>query len=415
MKILNFGSCNIDYVYTVDHIVKPGETEAADRLEVFPGGKGLNQSIAIARAGGDVCHAGCIGSDGEMLLNVLRDSGVDTAHLKTLDVKGGHAIIQVNAKGENSIFLYAGSNSMITVDFVDSVLESFDSDSIILLQNEINNIGYIIDEAYKKGMTVVLNPSPYNEKLSGIDLNKISYIILNEVEAAEISGAADPEGTLMYFRNNFPELKVILTLGSRGSMYADGESEHFQPIFEAEAVDTTAAGDTFTGYFIAEIARGEDYGGAMRTASCAAAIAVSRNGAAPSIPTMDEVRLALTRMKEKKSGKEELLYQKIDSYISNNLAAATLKNLSEYLGYSDVYTGGIVKRLFGEAFTKVLQCRRCEAAAELLTSTDKPLSEVIKAVGYENENFFRTVFKEKYGKNLLEYRKSTRGKIMNNE
>lgn len=409
MKILNFGSCNIDYVYTVDHIVKPGETEAADRLEIFPGGKGLNQSIAIARAGGGVCHAGCIGSDGEMLLNVLKDSGVDTAYLKTLDVKGGHAIIQVNAKGENSIFLYAGSNNMITEELVDSVLENFDSDSIVLLQNEINNIGYIIDEAYKKGMAVVLNPSPYNEKLSGIDLNKISYIILNEVEAAEISGAADPEGTLLYFENNFPGLRVILTLGSRGSIYADRETRYFQPIFETDVVDTTAAGDTFTGYFIAEIARGEGYGAAMKTASCAAAIAVSRNGAAPSIPTMDEVRLALTRMKEKKNGREELLYQKIDLYISQNLTSATLKDLGACLGYSEVYAGSMVKRLFGEAFTKVLQSRRCEAAAELLTSTDMPLSEVIKAVGYENENFFRTIFKEKYGKNLLEYRKSMGG------
>lgn len=414
MKILNFGSCNIDYVYTVNHIVKPGETEAADRLETFPGGKGLNQSIAIARAGGGVCHAGCIGSDGEMLLNVLKDSGVDTAYLKTLDIKGGHAIIQVNAKGENSIFLYAGSNNMITEELVDSVLENFDSDSIVLLQNEINNIGYIIDEAYKKGMAVVLNPSPYNEKLSGIDLNKVSYIILNEVEAAEISGAADPEGTLLYFENNFPGLRVILTLGSRGSIYADRETRYFQPIFETDVVDTTAAGDTFTGYFIAEIARGEGYGAAMKTASCAAAIAVSRNGAAPSIPTMDEVRLAMTRMKEKKNGREELLYQKIDLYISQNLTSATLKDLAACLGYSEVYAGSMVKRLFGEAFTKVLQSRRCEVAAELLTSTDMPLSEVIKAVGYENENFFRTIFKEKYGKNLLEYRKSMGG-TKNNE
>ena len=214
----------------------------------------------------------------------------------------------------------------------------------------------------------------------------------------------------MYFENNFPGLKVILTLGSRGSIYADREARYFQPIFETDVVDTTAAGDTFTGYFIAEIARGEGYGAAMKTASCAAAIAVSRNGAAPSIPTMDEVRRALTRMKEKKNSRDELLYQKIDSYISQNLTSATLKDLAARLGYSEVYAGSMVKRLFGEAFTKVLQSRRCEAAAELLTSTDMPLSEVIKAVGYENENFFRAVFKEKYGKNLLEYRKSMGGK-----
>ena len=123
MKILNFGSCNIDYVYSMDHIVRVGETQSTYQLEIFPGGKGLNQSIAIARAGASVYHAGCIGSDGEMLTELLTKSGVNVSYVRTVDAKNGHAIIQVSAKGENSIFLYGGSNEMISESFIDFVLE----------------------------------------------------------------------------------------------------------------------------------------------------------------------------------------------------------------------------------------------------------------------------------------------------
>ena len=300
MKILNFGSCNLDYVYSLDHIVNVGETETTHKLETFPGGKGLNQSIALARAGVKVYHAGCVGTDGDMLVDTLKDSGVDVSYIRKADVKNGHAIIQVSAEGENSIFLYPGSNEMITEEYINEVLSDFEAGDIILLQNEINNVDYIIDNAYNKGMLIVLNPSPFNDKISKIDLNKIAYLVLNEVEAKEYSGYDDPKASIAYFKTNYPSLKVMLTLGSKGCIYADAESEVGHPVYEVDVVDTTAAGDTFTGYFIGGISRGQDMENVLKYASAAAAISVSKEGAAPSIPAYDFVENNIASMKLKK-------------------------------------------------------------------------------------------------------------------
>jgi len=298
MKILNFGSCNIDYVYSIEHIVRTGETETTDKLEVFPGGKGLNQSVAIARAGTKVYHAGCIGNDAEILLDTFKSSGVDTSYLKQADAKNGHAIIQVSSQGENSIFLHPGSNHMITNDFTDEVLGGFEKGDIILLQNEINNIEYIVDRAWEKGMVIVLNPSPFDEKLKRLDFNKIAYLILNETEGCEITGESSAEKILLHLKNSYPELKVVLTLGEKGCVYMDKNSGYYQPIFKTKVVDTTAAGDTFTGYFISEISKGTQYKDAIKIASCASAVTVSGKGAAPSIPTEGEVLKALNCLRE---------------------------------------------------------------------------------------------------------------------
>lgn len=304
MKILNFGSCNIDYVYSLDHIVAPGETETTHKLQTFPGGKGLNQSVALAKAGAEVYHAGCIGNDGDMLLDVLRESGVDVSYIKTADVKNGHAIIQVSNEGANSIFLYPGSNEMISTEFIDEVLANFAEGDIILLQNEINSVDYIIEKAYQKGMCIVFNPSPYNEKISSIDLNMISYLILNEVEAKDISGCEEPKESLVYFKKNYPMLKVMLTLGENGCVYMDKDNEVYQSAFSVDVVDTTAAGDTFTGYFVSEISRGTDYKGVLEISSVASAIAVSRDGAAPSIPHREEVIASVGKFNVKKKTTE---------------------------------------------------------------------------------------------------------------
>lgn len=293
MKILNFGSCNIDYVYSLDHIVSPGETETTYKMETFSGGKGLNQSIAVSRAGAKVYHAGCIGEDGEMLEKIMKQSGVDTSYLKKVPEKNGHAVIQVTSYGENSIFLYPGSNEMVTKDYIDSVIEDFGEGDLMLLQNEISNVEYIVEKAYQKGMCIILNPSPFNEKINKIDFNKLSYIILNEVEMKEVSGISSVRKSLDSMNKKYPDLKIMLTLGSSGCVYKDSQTEVTQDIFPVEVVDTTAAGDTFTGYFIAGISMGDDIAEVLKTASMASAIAVSRKGAAPSIPKRCEVLEAL--------------------------------------------------------------------------------------------------------------------------
>ena len=290
MKILNFGSLNLDYVYSVDHFVRAGETLASTKLELFPGGKGLNQSVAFARAGAQVYHAGLIGTEGGMLRDVLAASGVDTQFVRTVeDISTGHAIIQVSPAGENCILLFGGANHRITEEMMDEVLSAFSAGDLLMLQNEINDPALLISKAKAKGLTVALNPSPFNEVMSDLELSMIDWLILNETEGCELSGKEEPEDILSALLARNPDLRIVLTLGSHGSLYADKDTRVRQAIFKAVAVDTTAAGDTFTGYFFTSVTSGRTPAQALKIASAASAIAVSRKGASPSIPTMDEV------------------------------------------------------------------------------------------------------------------------------
>ena len=289
MKVLNFGSLNYDYVYKVDHAVTPGETMDSFGMDTFLGGKGLNQSISLARAGVKVFHAGQVGQDGKMFLDVCNKSGIDTSYIKMIEGKSGHAIIQLDKNAQNCILLYGGSNRKITKEFVDEVLSHFEKGDILLLQNEINELDYIIDRAYEKGMQIALNPSPFDKALDACDLKKISYFLLNEIEGGQISGENEPDRILDVMMSKFPEAKVVLTLGSDGVVYRDKDQTCRQGIFKVKAVDTTAAGDTFTGYFIAGILAGMSVPDILKMCAKASAITVSRMGATDSIPTMDEV------------------------------------------------------------------------------------------------------------------------------
>ncbi len=290
MKILVFGSLNIDRRYMVDHFVQPGETLSSDSVGTFSGGKGLNQAIACKKAGSDVYMAGKIGTDGAFLLAELKDADVVTKHVFIDDDEvSGHAIIQVDKNGQNCIILYGGTNRTITHAEVDEVLADFNAGDIILLQNEINALDYIIDQAHAKGMVVALNPSPMDDKLLSCDLSKISYFIMNEIEAAAICGQKDPDVAIATLHEKYPESKIVITLGGDGSKFFDGEITHEHGIYSVKAVDTTAAGDTFTGYFLNGLMEGMEPLEIMSMAAKASAIAVSRPGAADSIPTKDEV------------------------------------------------------------------------------------------------------------------------------
>ena len=292
MKVLNFGSLNLDYVYDVDHFVREGETISSADMNVFCGGKGLNQSVALAKAGVKVYHAGAVGSaDGAMLLEALSNVGADISYIKRYDMSSGHAIIQKNRAGNNCILLYGGANQNIGIDFIKEVLKDFDKGDILLLQNEVSNLSFIIDEGYKRGMSVVLNPSPINEKIFECDLEKVEYLILNEIEAADILGASDTgeDELIEKLTKRFPGMKIVLTLGEKGSVYVDKTQKIRQEIYKADVVDTTAAGDTFTGYFIAGIVAGIDVAASLKQAARAASFTVSRKGASPSIPFYREV------------------------------------------------------------------------------------------------------------------------------
>lgn len=296
MKVLCFGSLNIDYTYKVPHFVKKGETLASERLQVFGGGKGLNQSVALAKAGTEVYHAGSIGQDGMFLLDMLKDAGANTDFVKILDtVRTGNAIIQNDKSGDNCIILYGGANQAITREQVDEVMSHFESGDYLVLQNEINELGYIVEKAHEKGMIIVLNPSPMNEKILALPLDVINYFILNEVEAAQILGKEDKgeeswEQIAGELLKKFPQATIVLTMGSEGSVFKNQKETVCQSIYKVQAVDTTAAGDTFSGYFIGGILGGLSAKEAMDQASKASAIAVTRKGAAPSIPLLAEVQ-----------------------------------------------------------------------------------------------------------------------------
>ena len=293
MKVLNFGSLNIDYVYSVDHIMREGETQACTKMERFCGGKGMNQSIALVKAGVGVFHAGMVGADGEWLLEMCQKSGVDTRYIRKTDGKSGHTIIQVDKNAQNCILLYGGANREITEEYIDEVLNEFEKGDIILLQNEVNLLDKIIEKAYEKEMIIILNPSPMDEAIKKCDLNKVSILLLNEIEGEQITGVTEPEKILDKLNALYPDMKVVLTLGGNGSVYQEKEKRCKQEIFPVKPVDTTAAGDTFTGYFIASVLEGMSVESGMEMAAKAASIAVSRKGAAASIPYREEVEKKL--------------------------------------------------------------------------------------------------------------------------
>ncbi len=291
-KVLCFGSLNIDYVYKVEHFVKKGETISSEALNVYSGGKGLNQSVALGKAGCEPFHAGLIGEDGRFLLDVLTGAGADVSLVGiSKEVRSGNAIIQNDAEGDNCIILYPGANRAITKKQVDDVLGHFGKGDYIVLQNEISELAYIVKRAKEKGMIVMINPSPMNDVLTPELLNSADWMALNEIEAMQLTGChQDTEEELaVALREKFPQTRFVLTMGSRGSCYIDAEQKIHQDIYETTVVDTTAAGDTYTGYFAAGLLRGWDIPKCLRTAAKAASITVSKEGAAPSIPYMKEV------------------------------------------------------------------------------------------------------------------------------
>ena len=291
MKILNYGSLNIDYTYSVHHFVRGGETMSSEEMHVFSGGKGLNQSIALSKSGAEVWHAGAIGTgDGDFLIRQLKEAGVNTEYISVLDGKTGHAIIQKAKDGGNCILLFGGANQQITREMVDGVMDHFEKGDYLVLQNEISEIGYIMERAREKGMVLVFNPSPMDDKISSYPLEYVDYFLLNEIEAGDICGEqGSGEELLQKLSDKFPASKIVLTLGGDGSLYRDGQRILTQGIYKVPVADTTAAGDTFTGFLIGGLVQGLDAGEALDLAAKAAAIAVSRPGAAPSIPSREEV------------------------------------------------------------------------------------------------------------------------------
>lgn len=295
MKIINFGSMNVDYVYRVDRFLLPGETRPAKSRSVHAGGKGLNQSIALARAGAQVYQAGILGSDGTLLLDALKESGVHTDYLGNVEESGGHTVIQVDDGGENSILVYGGTNQALTREYIDKVLGYFSSDDIVLLQNETNLVDYIIEKASSLGLRVAFNAAPIDIATISYPLGKTSWLIVNEVEGEALTGETAASEILSSLAVKYPDTAMLITLGADGCRYRKGDASFSLRAYNVPYIaDTTGAGDTFIGYFLRAITQGSEVLDALKRASMASALSVQKNGAAASIPLAHEVDAALS-------------------------------------------------------------------------------------------------------------------------
>lgn len=291
MKVLFYSSINIDTTFHLDHIVKEGETESSSSVTIGAGGKGSNQSAAFAKALDKntdikVYFAGKCSKDGDFIVEKLRNLGINTDYIFPSSCGTGQAIIQVDRQGKNSIVLYGGGNQAIEKSEIDKTLESFSAGDVLFINCEINNLSYIVDSAFKKGMKIILNPSPVNQALYSIDMNKISSLILNEIEAIALCGSDNIEKVC----EKYPDCEIVLTLGSKGSMYGYKNERYICPACKVKAVDTTGAGDTYMGFYYAQRLCGNKVEDALSIAAKASAIAVSRPGAMDSIPFIEEIK-----------------------------------------------------------------------------------------------------------------------------
>ena len=289
MKVLNFGSLNIDYVYQMEHFIRPGETAPCKSLTTGCGGKGLNQSIALAKAGTEVYHAGFYGQEGQFLLDKMKAVGVDTSLMRLGQGANGHAIIQVDENGQNCIILYGGTNRQITESYADEVLSHFAAGDVMVLQNEINNMPYIMKKAHERGLRIAFNAAPYGQEILSYPLETVTWLIVNEIEGAGLSGKMDFDEIAGTLAQKYPGMSIMLTMGKSGCLYKSADETVRLGACHVDAVDTTAAGDTFIGYFVRGVVQGLSMKDTLRQATVASAIAVTRPGAGDSVPALEEV------------------------------------------------------------------------------------------------------------------------------
>lgn len=275
MTIYNLGSINADYTYTVPALPGPGETVAATDMRRGLGGKGANQSIAASRDGARVVHIAAVGPDGDWAVDLLADAGCRVDHIARIDMPTGHAIINVDAQGENAIVIFSSANTAQDQARIDAALSTAGPGDILLLQNETNLVTETAHSARQKGLRVIYSAAPFDAEAVARVLPLIDLLVLNEVEADQLQAAGIATGAV----------DLLVTAGSRGARL----SNIVVPAFQVEPVDTTGAGDTYLGVFAAGLDAGLDPAAAMRRAAAAAAIQVTRPGTAEAIPTRAEI------------------------------------------------------------------------------------------------------------------------------
>lgn len=292
----NFGSINLDHVYRVPHLVRPGETLASHDYRVGLGGKGANQSLAMAKAGGHVCHWGRLGRQDAWARDILSRAGVDVSHVALVDAPSGHAIIQVDDRAENAIILFPGANHGFRRADLNELVAATQPGDWLLTQNECLGLDKLFPLAGDHGLKIAFNPAPMTEDVLKLPLTRCQLVFVNRTEAAGITGLtpdAGGEALLDALVTRLPATEVVLTLGGEGAWYQQGNRRLHQPALSVKAVDTTGAGDTFIGYFMAALQAQLPIDACLKRASIAAALAVQRPGAAESIPNCDEVERAI--------------------------------------------------------------------------------------------------------------------------
>lgn len=290
MRILVYGSLNQDIVYDVERFGLPGETTKALHVSRFPGGKGLNQAVAAAQAGGEVFMAGTIGPDGDWLLDVLKDKGADVSLVNRTAVSTGTAIIERNTAGQNRILLDPGANHCSTEAAIRHTLDHFSPGDLVICQNETNLVDFLIKEAARRHLKILFNPAPMTPDVEKMDLNAVTFLAVNEHECAQLlhTESHDPQELCTRFHARYPETTLLLTLGDKGAVMENGTTL-FVPARKVCATDTTGAGDTWIGYFADGYRRSLPWSSAMKRAAAAAALSVQKAGAASSIPSHEEV------------------------------------------------------------------------------------------------------------------------------
>jgi ribokinase len=284
MAIWNLGSINADFVYRVPHIPAPGETLSSTGRQMFLGGKGTNMSVAAARAAARVNHIGAVGQDGRWAIQRLLEYGVDTHNIAVLDTETAQAIIMVDPEGENAIVLHPGANAEIPQVTLQAAMAEAETGDWLVIQNETNLQRTAAEMGKKLGLQIAYAAAPFDADRVKAVLPSLDFLILNAVEAAQLEEAI---GTAPA---DLPVRDVIVTRGADGAdWYSAAGKQHF-PAIKVDAVDTTGAGDTFTGYVLAGLDRGMPMAQAIGQATKAGALMVMRHGTADVIPDLSEVQ-----------------------------------------------------------------------------------------------------------------------------
>ncbi|ALM52635.1 ribokinase [Halomonas huangheensis] len=298
--LYNYGSINLDHVYRVPHLVRPGETLASHGYLVGLGGKGANQSLALARAGGQVAHWGHLNANDFWARALLAEAGVNVDGILETRGPSGHAIIQVDDQAENSILLFPGANHVCGRDELKNMLTQASAGDWLLLQNECSALADAIELAHDAGLKVAFNPAPMTDAVLKLPLESCDLLFVNQGEAAWLAGLPEDssaERLLDALNSKLPGCQLVLTLGGDGAWYQCNGQRHFQPANKVQAVDTTAAGDTFIGYYLAAVQEGCGIEDCLSLAAAAASLGVQQQGAADSIPYRREVEQVLASIR----------------------------------------------------------------------------------------------------------------------